>query len=157
MCKIVKLIGNNFQRSEELLRLIDDSIRMQLNHMIKHDKKTEEYITSTGVLCLIQGLDAYSSLLGTKRLISLAKTMVILAQRDNRPLLLENGQILVHLVRLLADLQVKPGNELFSTIQDAIQNQTGYFLNRASLGDLSHLLLCSSGSEGTKYLSPESR
>ena len=94
--------------------------------MIKHDKKTEEYIKTESVLSLIQGLDAYSSLLGpTKRLISLAKTMVILAHRDNMPILLENGEILVHLVRLLADFQVKPGSELFAMIQDTIQNQSG--------------------------------
>ena len=88
MCKMVKLVGNNFQRSESFLGLIEDSIRMRLNYMIKNDKETKDYIQIEGVRNLIEGLDAYSSLVGTKRLISLVKTMIILAHRNDRPLLM---------------------------------------------------------------------
>lgn len=122
MCKIVKLVGNNFQRSESLLSLIEDSIRMRLNHMIKNEKNTEDYITIEGIRNLTEGLDAYGSLVGTKRLMSLVKTMVILAHREDRPLLKQDAKLLTQVVRLLSDFQVKPGSELFEIVQEAIRD-----------------------------------
>ena len=116
MCKLVKLIGNNFQRSQSLLTLIDDSIRMRLNYMIKNEIKTEEFITGEDVRNLVEGLNAYSSMVGTKRLISLVKTMLILAHRDDRPLLASDTHLLTQVVRLLSDFKVKPGSELFEII-----------------------------------------
>ena len=116
MCKLVKLIGNNFQKSQSLLTLIDDSIRMRLNYMIKNEFKTEEFITGEDVRNLVEGLNAYSSMVGTKRLISLVKTMLILAHRDDRPLLASDTHLLTQVVRLLSDFKVKPGSELFEII-----------------------------------------
>ena len=55
-------------------------------------------------------------------------------------------------MQLLSDYQLKPGNELHEIIQETIKNTTF-----TGLGELSHLLVCASGSEGSKYISPDSR
>lgn len=45
MCKLVKLIGGNFIKSDDFLDLIEDSIKLRLQHYAKNEKSTEEHIT----------------------------------------------------------------------------------------------------------------
>ena len=94
MCKMVKLIGNNFIKSEHFLSLIEDSMRMRLNHMVKNNLSTEELITIDSLRSLTEGLSALGDVTKGKRLVNLLKTMVVLAQRDGRPLLIEDVRLL---------------------------------------------------------------
>ena len=94
MCKMVKLIGNNFIKSEHFLSLIEDSMRMRLNHMVKNNLSTEELITIESLRSLTEGLSALGDVTKGKRLVNLLKTMVVLAQRDSRPLLIEDVRLL---------------------------------------------------------------
>ena len=94
MCKIVKLIGNNFIKSDHFLSLIEDSMRMRLNHMVKNDISTEELITIDSLRSLTEGLSALGDATKGKRLVTLLKTMVVLAHRDGRSLLTEDVRLL---------------------------------------------------------------
>ena len=84
---MVKLIGNNFIKSEHFLSLIEDSMRMWLNHMVKNNLPTGELITIESLRSMTEGLSALSDATKGKRLVNLLKTMVVLAHRDGRPLL----------------------------------------------------------------------
>ena len=85
---------------------------------------------------LTEGLSALSS--GShKKLFSLLKTMVILAHREGRPLLVQDTRLLVQVVRLLADFQVGCGTELKSIIQEAIDAASFQ-----GLSELSYLAMC---------------
>ena len=104
-----------------MLTLIEDSLRMRLNYIIKSEgKTTEEIITTESVANLTEGLSAFSSLRATKRMSSLLKTMIILAHREGRPLLQQDTKLLISVLRLLSDYQVKLGQELYGIIQETI-------------------------------------
>ena len=94
MCKLVKLIGNNFTKSEHFLSLIEDTMRMRLNHMVKNNLSTEELITIDSLRSLTEGLSALSDATKGKRLVNLLKTMIVLAHRDGRSLLTEDVRLL---------------------------------------------------------------
>lgn len=65
MCLLLNLVGQNFQKSEPTLQLINDSIRLRLNHVIKNDLQTSEMITVETVRNVVEGLSANSSAIGT--------------------------------------------------------------------------------------------
>ena len=43
---MVKLIGSNYMKSKSFLNLIEGSLRMRLNHMVKQSKPTKEFISN---------------------------------------------------------------------------------------------------------------
>lgn len=103
MCRLVKLIGHNFMQSGELLSLIEDSLKMHLNHLVKNGKGTEESITGENLHHLVEGLSALGD--GSrKRMFSLLKTMVILAHREGRHLLSDDPKLLATFMSLLCDM-----------------------------------------------------
>ena len=141
MCCMVKLIGNNFVRSEEFLSLIEDSVRMRLNYMVKNEKPTEDFITIESIRHLTEGLSALGD--GSrKRLFGLLKTMIILAHRSGRPLLTEDPRLLTQVVRLLCDFQIGVGTELHDIIQEAVSAA-----KFSGLSELSYLALCAAPEE----------
>ena len=111
MCRLVNLIGNNFARSEDFLALIEDSLKLRLNHMIKNELPTGDFINADSLTKLADGLSALG-LADRKRLFSMLKTMVILSHRDGRKVLLDSDRLLVKFVKVLSDMQISCGKEL---------------------------------------------
>ena len=160
MCRIVNLAGNNFLKSDDLLALIEDSLKLRLNHMIKNELKTEECITGKCLTDLTNGLSALGNA-KQKRLFSLVKTMVILAKRDGRQVLVDEERLLVKFVKVLADMQISVGQELRAIIDEAVESklQEGAVANWdrvkfSGLWELSHLALLT---KEKSYMSEETQ
>ena len=111
MSKIVFLAGHNYQRSDELLATIEDTIRMRINYLLRHEKPVSDVITADVLRNLIEGLSALS--LGSKKSIfSLLKTMVILCHREGNAILSSDARLLTQFVALLCDFELSVGKEL---------------------------------------------
>ena len=122
MCRIVNLVGSNYLQSEDLLSLIEDSLKLRLNHMVKNELKTDEFITGQNLNSLAEGLSALGDA-SRKRLFSLMKTMVILAHRGGRKVLIDEQRLLVKFIKVLADMQVSVGKELKDIIDEAVEHK----------------------------------
>ena len=114
--KLVYLTGNNYMKSEPFLALIEDSLRMRLNFIVKNagadGQKWSDYYDAQTVGLLVDGLGALGQA-QRKRLFSLVKTMVILAHRDaEHQVLLDEPGLLVKFLKTLSDMEVSAGSEL---------------------------------------------
>lgn len=122
MCRIVNLVGSNYLQSEDLLSLIEDSLKLRLNHMVKNELKTDEFITGQNLNSLAEGLSTLGDA-GRKSLFSLMKTMVILAHRGDRKVLIDEQRLLVKFIKVLADMQIGVGKELKNIIDEAVEHK----------------------------------
>ena len=57
MCKLMKLIGGNYIKSDTFLSLIEDSLRLRLQHFAKHSVSTESQINVETVRDFTEGLN----------------------------------------------------------------------------------------------------
>ena len=86
MCKLVKLIGNNYVKSPEFLSLVENTLKMRLTYLVKKSEASSEHFDGACVRDLTDGLSAMGDPIGTKPLFNILKTMLLLASREGRNL-----------------------------------------------------------------------
>lgn len=139
LSRLTRLIAYNFDKSEEFITLIEDSIKVRLSHAIKAGEPIE--ISLEGMLALTEGISMLS--IRRPRLLALLKRILIEMDTGNahsHPLA-QSGQLLVQTLNLFSDFDVSAGSKL-STLLDSALSDVHLPMDAFGVKDLSYLALC---------------
>jgi len=110
LCRLFRLLSYNFDKNDEFITLIEDSIKIRLSHAIK--SKEPLNVSVEGMLALTEGL----SVLGQRRprLLALLKRILVEEESVNAhsTMFCKSGRLLVQTASLFSDYEVPVAGKL---------------------------------------------
>ena len=139
LARFVRLLSYNFNKNDEFITLIEDSIKIRLSHAIKSGEPLN--VSLDGMLALTEGLSVLA--IRRPRMLTLLKRILLEEQSANAhsTMLCQSPKLFLQTASLLSDYDTTTTGKL-STLFERALLEVHLPSEAFSVTELSHLSLC---------------